>query len=46
VESVFTFFGLVLTAISIIWVVHIYRRQMNAQLFLEYTNRYDQIMQM
>ena len=44
-EDMYTFSGLLFTAIAIFWAVYTYKRQMNAQLFLEYTSRYDQIMQ-
>jgi hypothetical protein len=33
-----------LTAASVLWGVYVYRRQMNAQLFVEYTKRYEEVM--
>jgi hypothetical protein len=39
-----TALGLFLTAASILIGVYVFRRQMNAQLFLEYTKRYDEVM--
>ena len=39
-----TLVGVLLTAGGIFLAVRVYRRQMNAQLFLAYTQRYDEIM--
>lgn len=39
-----TTLGLFLTAASILFGVYVFRRQMNAQLFLEYTKRYEEVM--
>lgn len=39
-----TVLGLVLTAVSILIGVYVFRRQMNAQLFLDYTKRYEEVM--
>jgi hypothetical protein len=36
--------GPVLAAVSILIGVYVFRRQMNAQLFVEYTKRYEQVM--
>jgi hypothetical protein len=38
-----TALGLVGTAVSILVAARVYRRQMNAQLFLEYTKRYEEL---
>ena len=40
-----TSLSLVVAATSVLWGVYVYQRQMNAQLFIEYTKRYDQVMQ-
>ena len=39
-----TTLGLFLTAASILFGVYVFRRQMNAQPFLEYTKRYEEVM--
>ncbi len=39
-----TLFGVLLTAAGVFQAIRVYRRQMNAQLFLAYTQRYDEIM--
>ncbi len=44
-ETIVQGLGLLMTAGSILFAAHTYRRQMNAQLFLEYTRRYEQIME-
>jgi hypothetical protein len=36
--------GLLFTTISILLSIYVYKRQMNAQLFLEFTKRYEEIM--
>lgn len=43
--NLLTFTGLIFTGIAVLWAVYVYRKQMNAQLFLEYTKRYDSILQ-
>ena len=44
IASVLQAAALLLTVTSILWGVRVYRRQMNAQLFLEFTRRYDEVM--
>ena len=39
-----TLVGVFLAAVGVFIAVHVYRRQMNAQLFLAYTQRYDEVM--
>lgn len=39
-----TLAGVLLTAAGIFIAIYVYRRQMNAQLFLEYTRRYEELM--
>ena len=43
-DAIFQFIGLLFTGSSILIAVHVYKRQMNAQLFVEYTQRYNEIM--
>ena len=43
--QIFTLISVVVAAVGLIVGVVVYRRQMNAQLFLEYTRRYEQIME-
>ena len=40
-----TIASILVAALSLLFAVWVYRRQMNAQLFLEYTRRYEQIME-
>ena len=43
--EIFNLLGFVLTTGSVLLAIYVFRRQMNAQLFLEYTKRYEQIME-
>ena len=44
VVQIATLVGVFLAAVGVFIAVHVYRRQMNAQLFLAYTQRYDEVM--
>lgn len=44
VVQVATLVGVLLAAAGVFFAVYVYRRQMNAQLFLEFTRRYDDIL--
>jgi hypothetical protein len=42
--QIVTLAGVLFTAAGIFLAIYVYRRQMNAQLFLEYTRRYEEVM--
>lgn len=44
VVQIATLLSILVGAVGVFWGIHIYRRQMNAQLFLAYTQRYAEVM--
>lgn len=45
IVEIVTLFSVVIAAVGLYWGVRVYRSQMNAQLLLEYTKRFDKIME-
>ena len=44
-DKIFTFVGGIIGVVTFVWGVTSYKNQMNAQLFLEFTRRFEEVMQ-
>jgi len=44
-EQIVTYIGIIIGVVTFVWGVTSYKNQMNAQLFLEFTRRFEEVMQ-